>query len=299
MKELATTLVHRAAMEIAVPAITSFAHHFKNTHSLEIHTDGSPEPSDEAALLKAAKGMDAVIVRPVDRQAAVAAALNKYPLSLKLLQRSGYFCKLELPISISQPFFYFDSDIVWLRPVNTFAPEDATSAFSTESWTWYHGASNETAWIKEKIPRRVNSGFYYVNEPFPFERLEFLLREKLFDPDRPHNTDQEIMAFLYPKMNYYHPEDLKRSRRGVIYDFKTETAAALHFPGQMWKSHLDQIANLDCSSVRESLTMRFQPAIPITHFEFFRMKSILFIISSKFLKIPTRAYRFIRSLINN
>lgn len=63
-----------------------------------------------------------------------------------------------------------------------------------------------------------NSGFYFIGEPFPHERMEDMLAYGLFDSTRPYNTNQEIMAYIYRDIELYYPEDLKRSRRGMIHD---------------------------------------------------------------------------------
>jgi hypothetical protein len=272
MKRHAVTLVHKSAMEIAIIAVSSFARHFSSTYQLDIHTDGTPDEADEAALLLAAKGIEARIVRPNERAPVLSARLKDRPLTRELLDGVGYNTKLELPMAIEPPYFYFDSDIVWLRPVSNLRPSKAPNAFSTESWTWYNGVANDREWIRQRIPRRVNSGFHYLGEPFPFDRMELMLKSELFDRSLKYNTDQEIMAYLYPAMEMYHPEDLKRSRRGIRYNLLQDPSAALHFPGGMWRSHLDQISTLQCHAGREPMTIRHQPAAPLTYGELSRMR---------------------------
>lgn len=272
MSELAVTLVHQAAMPIALPAVSSFARHFAGSHRLEIHTDGSPEQEEEQQLLQAADGIEARIVRPTDRAAVLADRLADRPLTRALLDGVGYNAKLELPMTIEPPYFYFDSDIVWLRPVNNLEPGIQPNAFSTESWTWYNGVARDGVWIRERTPRRVNSGFHHLSEPFPFKRMEDMLERGLFDASRKYNTDQEIMAYLYPKMEMYDARDLKRSRRGVIYDLATDPAAALHFPGGMWREHLDQMPLLARQQDRQAVSIRYQPAVALSHGELMRMR---------------------------
>lgn len=272
MKALAVTLVHKGAMEIALHAVSSFARHFAGSHRLNIHTDGSPDEEDERQLLQAATGIEAGIVRPLDRAATLAGNLADRPRTRQLLDGVGYNAKLELPMVIAPPYFYFDSDIVWLRPVSNLQPTRKANAFSTESWSWYNGAAREREWIRQGTPRRVNSGFYYLGEPFPFERMEQMLERGLFDPSLKYNTDQEIMAYLYPDMEMYHPEDLKRSRRSVTYDLAHETAAALHFPGGMWCLHLQQMNLLKEQGGRKAVAIRYQAALPVTRAEFIRMR---------------------------
>lgn len=273
MKKKSITLVHRAAMEIAVPAVESFARHFHDTHFLEIHTDGTPDDADEEVLIRAAGGMDSRVVRPNDRAPILLDRIAERPRTRSLLDGVGYNAKLELPMTIEAPYFYFDSDIIWLRPVANLEPLHAPNAFSTESWTWYHGVSNDSTWIRERIPRRVNSGFYYLGESFPFERMEKMLESGLFDCKKKYNTDQEIMAYLFPAMELYHPEDLRRSRRGVRYDLAGDPAAALHFPGGMWKEHRDQFNGLARQEGRDSMDVRFQDPVALTSGELFRMRA--------------------------
>jgi hypothetical protein len=268
----AVTLVHKAAMPIAVSAVQSFARHFSGCYRLDIHTDGSPDADEEYELLKAAEGIEAKIVRPANREDILLQRIKNRPLTRTLLDGVGYNAKLELPMVIEPPYFYFDSDIIWLRPVSNLQPPKAANAFSTESWSWYNGIANEREWISRQIPRRVNSGFHYLTEPFPFDRMEDMLERCLFDSSLKYNTDQEIMAYLYPAMEMYHPEDLKRSRRGIRYNLLQDPSAALHFPGGMWRSHLDQISTLQCHAGREPMTIRHQPAAPLTYGELSRMR---------------------------
>jgi len=273
MKPLAVTLVHKAAMQIAVPAVSSFARHFADCYRLEIHTDGSPDAEDEAALLNAAGGMEARIVMPGQRAPLLEARLKGYPKTRELLDGVGYNAKLELPMVVEPPYFYFDSDIVWLRPVANLEPLGKPNAFSTESWSWYNGVSKPGEWIRQGIPRRVNSGFHFLGQPFPFDRMEDMLERGLFDPGIRYNTDQEIMAYLYPEMVMYHPEDLKRSRRAIRYELAGETAAAMHFPGGMWLGHLNQLPALTSQAGREPAQIRYQEAVPLTHLELLRMRA--------------------------
>lgn len=259
-------------MKIAVPAVSSFVRHFADRYRLEIHTDGSPNQADEADLLRAADGIEARIVRPDQRVSRLTECLKGRPKTRALLDGVGYNAKLELPMVIESPYFYFDSDIVWLRPVRNLKPESAPNAFSTESWSWYNGAAKEGEWIRERTPRRVNSGFYYLGEPFPFDRMEDMLERGLFDASMKYNTDQEIMAYLYPKMEMYHPENLKRSRRAVRYDLADDPSAALHFPGGMWRDHLDQIPALVSHVGREPMEIHYRQALPLTRWELWRMR---------------------------
>ena len=272
MKPLAVTLVHKAAMLIAVPAVSSFARHFADRYRLEIHTDGTPDAEDESTLLSAAMGMEARIVGPQQRAPLLEARLQARPRTRALLDGAGYNAKLELPMVLEPPYFYFDSDIVWLRPVTNLEPEEMPNAFSTESWSWYNGIAKPDEWVRSRIPRRVNSGFYFLKQQFPFDRMEEMLERGLFDPTIKYNTDQEIMAYLYPDMVMYHPEDLKRSRRSIRYDLASDTAAAIHFPGGMWLNHLDQMHALTSQEGRKPAETRFQKSVLLSRLELLRMR---------------------------
>lgn len=296
--KLATTLVHKGAMNIALHAVGSFARNFHQSYHLQIHTDGSPDAGDHALLLAAARdhGMTAEIVTPADRKPLVKERLTGYPLTRKLLERGGYFTKLEMPVWIEKPYFYFDSDIVWLRPVANLTPPGVGNAFSTESWSWYYGVCHDEKWIAERTPRRVNSGFYHLAREFPFQRMEDMLEKRMFDPTIPFNTDQEIMAYLYHETVYYHIDDLKRSRVGSLYDLKSEACAALHFPGGMWKAHLDQIEALGARPPLPEAEIRFSPSIPLNKFELFRMRSFMALSKSSLLQKPLGIFRHLRKL---
>lgn len=272
LMQLALTLVHKAAMPIGVHAVRSFARHFAGRYRLEIHTDGSPDAADERQLMDCAAGMEARIVRPEERKPRLDERLAPFPAIRGLMSGIGYFAKLELPMVWDGPRFYFDSDIVWLRPAGNLTPPSRPNAFSTESWSWYNGVANDRLWIAAKTPRRVNSGFYFQGEPFPFERMEEMLERGMFDPALPYNTDQEIMAYLFKDMELYHPDDLKRSRVRVRYELASESAAALHFPGGMWKDHLDQMDSLHRLPPRPSVDVRYQPAVPLDRLELLRMR---------------------------
>jgi hypothetical protein len=295
---LAVTLVHKAAMPIGVHAVSSFARHFTGRYRLDIHTDGSPDARDEEELLRAAAGMDARIVRPAERKALLDARLADFPLIRRLADGVGYFAKLELPMAATEPYFYFDSDIVWLRPVSNLTPGFAPNAFSTESWSWYNGVAKDRLWIDAKTPRRVNSGFYYLGEPFPFARMEDMLAKGMFDPTIPYNTDQEIMAYLFRDMELYHPDDLKRSRRNIRYDLASDPAAALHFPGGMWREHLDQIARLAGLPERSESRVRYQPPSPLSRMELLRMRALVKISDSSVFGAPINFLRKVRSALN-
>lgn len=289
----AKTLVHKASMPIAEHAVRTFARTHWNKCILEIHTDGSLDRNDEHLLLTKASGINASIVNPEDRSYRIEERLERFPLTRMLVSRGGYFAKLELPISAESPFFYFDSDIVWLRTAEDLAACKQPNAFSMESWSWYYGIRKPQVWIRERIPRRVNSGFYYLSQPFPFERLERVLSEGLYDPDAESSTDQELLAFLYPRMEMYHPDDFRRSRRGRHYDFKTLDAVALHFPGRMWEPELDQIREF--IPEQTNYTVRRESSVTLGVIEIIRMKSYRLLEEASWARFPLKIYRGLRT----
>lgn len=246
-------------------------------------------------ILEMAGSMQAEIVRPADREAVLEQRTENFPETRDLLSRGAYFTKLQLPVCEEVPYFYFDSDITWLAPIENLEGTNAANAFSTESWSWYYGISDDTAWIRDRVPRRVNSGFYYLSETFPFKRMEQMLREKHFDPELPDNTDQEIMAYLYRDMEYYHPDDLKRSRRGIVYDLRGEPAAALHFPGGMWRDHLNQMEAVGRVR-REPVNVRFMPPVPISKVELLRMRAFMGICMCQPIQRPLNLLRRLRNI---
>ena len=290
----ATTLVHKSALPMAIHAIRTFAECHHETYRLEIHTDGSPDENDHQLLMQAAGAMAAVVVTPAARQPMLAGKLAGYPKTASLLEKGGYFTKLELPMVVTKPYFYFDSDIVWLRPAANLAPPASPNAFSTESWSWYFGIRHPELWLKERVPRRVNSGFYHLGGEFPFARMESLLERDMFDPIIVGNSDQEIMAYLFKDMSLYHPEDLKRSRVGVLYDLDKTTACALHFPGRMWLKHMDQIERYTPDRSRPAMNLRFNPAPPLSVAEISRMRFYRMLADLRLLNTPIRWYRNIR-----
>lgn len=286
----ATTLVHKGAMEIAVHSIRSFTRHFSDTHSLTIHTDPSTNENDHLLLLAAAAGMEARIVDSKERREKVKHLLHTYPKTQALVSMGTFFTKLEVPMFEESPYFFFDSDIIWLRPVTNLVPAIMPNAFSTESWTWYNGISNDELWIRAQTPRRVNSGFHYLGQSFPYERMEDMLAKGMFEPSDMAG-DQEIFAYLYNEMEYYHPEDLKRSRVGSVYDMKAEECAALHFPGKMWSKHMDQIEQLSKADDKPAMNIRYEAAVPLTITELMRMKVQARMGNSRLLAKPLNLVR--------
>jgi len=296
--ETALTLVHKGAMQIATHSVRSFARYYGATHRLQIHTDGTTSESDHEELLAAAEGIEVEIISPERRNPTVARQLAHYPLTAELVGRGGYFTKLELPIYAATPFFYFDSDVIWLAHTSNLAPAAARNAFSTESWSWYFGIRHDGLWIKENTPRRVNSGIYHLGQSFPLERMESLLERQMFDPEINGNSDQEIMAYLFPDMELYHPEDMKRSRVGKIYEMATLDSIALHFPGRMWKGHLDQIENLQATpaTTRRKIT-RFMSPVRLSRVELFRMRTYMALANSEIARMPISFCRKLRGYL--
>jgi hypothetical protein len=235
-------------------------------------------------------------VEPDERRVILEKKIKGYPSTQSLMIGRGYFSKLELPMVSSEPYFYFDSDIVWLRPCLNLLGDGTRNLFSTESWTWYPGIRKAAVWVRSGIPRRVNSGFYFLKDPFPSDRMERLLFEGLYEPVASWATDQEIMAFLYPSMLLYHPDDLMRSRRGMLYDLSNLKAAALHFPGRMWEPHLGQMEQLHLAAASEGFPLpRLLDSTPLGSGEILRMKATIGLAESKWARFPSELYRRVRA----
>ncbi|MBC7980920.1 MAG: hypothetical protein H7Y36_10190 [Armatimonadetes bacterium] len=120
----------------------------------------------------------------------------------------------------------------------------------------------------------------------------------MFDPTILYNTDQEIMAYLFNEMEYYHPEDLKRSRVRQHYQLRDDTCAALHFPGKMWLPHMAQIVASHDFPILTPRSIRYQPTAPLTHSELFRMRAQVKISNSSILGKPINLIRKIRGAIS-
>lgn len=292
----ATTLVHKGAMPIALHSISSFARLFGHAYELVIHTDPSVSDDDCRLLLSAASGIRSEIVKSDKRKEFLATHLNGFNDTRKLMERGSYFNKLEVAMMETPPYFYFDSDTLWIKYVEDFRPPHAHNAFSTETWTSYPGIARPSLWVKTKTPQRVNSGFYYISEPFPYEKLEDLLAKAMFDSTGRFANDQEIFAYLYNNMEYFHPEDLKRGRFGSVYKLDDLECAAIHFPGGMWRSYLGQIERMTHVDDKGPLKMRFLPAVPITRGEILHMRIRTKVGDSKLLHGPLNVLRSIRRM---
>lgn len=287
----ATTLVHKGAMPVAVHSIRSFAVHFGKTHELAIHTDPSVDEGDCELLLSAAEGIRTEIIPAGVRKTLVNEKVNGFKNIRSLLERGAYFNKLEIAITEETPYFYFDSDTFWLKHVDDLRPPGAPNAFSTETWSAYSGISKPWLWVSSKTPQRVNSGFYYINERFPFGKLEDFLEKGMYHPGASFAGDQEIFAYLYNNMEYYHPEDMKRGRFGVDYDLSELTCAAMHFPGGMWQFYLSQMAQMCETTGRQTMQIRFLKPVAISLAEILHMRIRIKIGDSKFLNKPLNLVR--------
>lgn len=287
----AVTLVHKGAMEIAIHSIRTFAYYYSHTHQLTIHTDPSIDEDDRVILLKAAEDIETKIVSAKKRNEKLDRLLVDYPKTRAFLNSTSFYTKLEIPIYEEFPYLFFDSDIVWLRAATNIVPKNARNAFSTETWTFYPGIARPHLWIKKKTPRRVNSGFQYIGQKFPFEKMENFLTMNMFDKQRRYAGDQEIFAYLFDDLEYFHHKDFKRSRVGSHYELKKESSAAFHFPGSMWKSHLDQICKIPYSPSKSSLGVRLLPSVPLSIFEIIRMRFQITLGDIRILAAPLNVLR--------
>lgn len=287
----ATTLVHKNALEIATHSIRTFAHFFSETHTLNIHTDPSIDWNDHKILLDAAKEIQAKIVTAHERENSINNILIRFPKTKAFLNRTSYFAKLEIPMMEEKPYFFFDSDVIWLRHAANLEPKNTPNAFSTESWTSYSGIAKPKRWIHAKVPRRINSGFHYISQDFPYQKLEDLLTHGMFDKTSNYAGDQEIFAYLFNDLEYYHPKDLKRSRVGSIYQLPEESCAAIHFAGRMWLPHLDQIRQLPDLTNKSSSKIRHLPSVNLTTTELIQMRVKLKLGKSQILAKPLNILR--------
>lgn len=287
----AITLVHKGALEIAVQSIRSFALFFSRSHRLIIHVDSSISIQDHPLLLQAAEGIDVKIVTPAERKEKLDELLIDFPKTRAFLDGTSFYTKLEIPIFEKSHYLFFDSDVIWLKFANNLKPRNAPNAFSTESWSAYQGILKPRRWIRAKTPRRVNSGLQYIGQGFPFQRMENFLSMNMFDKSMRSAGDQEIFAYLYNDMEYFHPGDFKRSRNGSLYEIENESCTALHFPGKMWKPHIDQIHRISNSTDKESVNLRLLPSVPFSRFEFIRMRLQIKMGESRLLARPLNFFR--------
>jgi hypothetical protein len=293
---LAKTLVHKAAMPIALHAVRTFAAVADKAFRLDLHSDGSLEEQDWVALERAVDGR--LPLRRVDLpevHAVIAGTLGALPLARELFSRGGYMTKMAVLASEDGPFFYFDSDIVWLRSFALPESLNSRTVFSTETWSWYYAMAKPREWIRDRVPRRINSGFALMPGRFPFERLEALLRRGFFNPSHPWATDQEFLACLYPDCRVFSLRDFARTRRGIHYELSEMSAIALHFPGRMWKDHMDAIPAFEPLSENAARQPGIGGSVPMDWPEVLRMKATEWIETNPFLAQVANAARRLRA----
>lgn len=121
--------------------------------------------------------------------------------------------------------------------------------------------------------------------------MENLLTQNIFNKNRRYAGDQELYAYLFNDLEYYHPRDFKRSRVGSIYDLEDESCAALHFVGKMRQPHINQINRISNSKDKKSVDVSLVPPVPFSLFEFFRMKLQIKLGESKLLAKPLNIFR--------
>lgn len=286
------TLVHEAALPIACPCITSFLKCHPKAGCLNIHIDGSVTEGGKEQLAQAAAGHEFRIVGPEDRQNKVAQKVEDYPQVRELIGRGGYCVKFEIPLWADKPFFFFDSDIFWLRTCQNLGSWESSAIFSAESWTYYPGMVQRGQWAKKGIPSRVNSGFYFLREEFPVGRMEDFLGEELYDPSLPYATDQEVMAATFPAMQQFCQKGFMRARRRMIYPMKEQECVALHFPGGGWRLHLEQFEALFEVIPLEASAVEVVEAKRLSKLEFLKIDLFMKLTTNTFgkalIKIPRR-----------
>jgi hypothetical protein len=291
----AKTLVHKAAMPTAVHAVRTFGAAAGGAYTLELHSDGSLDDADFKKLETAAQGVETRRVERTHRQRLLAPQIFDKPECRSLFSRPSYMTKLEVLAYEPGPFFYFDSDIVWLHPFEPITSPIGQAIFSTETWSWYYGIQKSGVWIKERIPRRINSGFAYLPGVFPFDRLETMLKQGLYTPDHRFSTDQELLAYLYPDCRIFSLDDFSRSRRGRRYNLCELKSVALHFPGGMWKEHLGEIAAFSMDGQNARRNIQTVKTTPLSPFELLRMYGALICDQHPLLHRLANRYRRMRS----
>jgi hypothetical protein len=288
------TLVHKGAMPIAVESVRTFSKVASGVEIFEVHSDGSLEEADWKCLEQAGADLPFLRVEPIDRREKIDQLATEFPAVGRLLGGRGYMTKLQVLAVEADPFFYFDSDILWLKPFEFVPPPDGRAVFSTETWSWYFGMQKPMRWVKAGIPRRVNSGFAWIVPPFPIARLEMMLREELYTPDHLYSTDQEILAFLFPDSFAFALSDFGRTRVGVHYDLASLSQVAMHFPGGMWKPHLEAIRRLEPRQERRRVELIVPGRLDFR--EIFRMKLALACEQNFVLQRVGNVYRRLRNI---
>lgn len=280
-------------MPIATESVRTFSKIASGIEVFEIHSDGSLDEGDWSLLEQAADGLPFRRVEPADRRVKLDQLAVDFPAAGRLLGGRGYMTKLQVLAVEPDPFFYFDSDILWLKPFEFAPPAEDRAVFSTETWSWYYGMQRPLRWIKEGIPRRVNSGFAWIVPPFPLDRLERMLQEGLYTPDHLYSTDQEILAYLFPDSLAFALGDFGRTRVGVHYDVAGLPHLAMHFPGGMWKPHLEQIRRLEPRQEGRQVELTVPGRLDLR--EILRMKLALAFEQNYVLQRTGNVYRRLRN----
>lgn len=292
----AKILVHKVAIPVAEQSIRTFSLCYGSGARLEIHSDGTITEDDIATLVSAARnGMQVCYHDTKTRKQRVKELLVDRPHLLSLLGRGGYFNKMELCMVAEGPFLYFDSDVIWRRP-SDLRPRVSSSAFATEHFTWYPGA-NMKSFVSERIPRRINSGVFYLGEPFPLGRFEECVRKSIINPDIPGATDQEYFAYLFPNTEIYDARDVCRTRAGTVYDLNRSTGALMHYVSSSWKCQIERIR--DFSPSQESIPIRLRPSVPISSVEVTYVTIHRKLWTASWVRLPAYILRKVRNLFTS
>ena len=286
----AKTLVHKEAVPVAEQSIRTFSHCYGSRARLEIHSDGTLSEDDIATLISAAgNGMQVCHHDTETRRRRVKELLVDRPQLLYLLDRGGYFNKMELCM------VYFDSDVIWRRPADL-RPRGSSSAFATEHFTWYPGADMKS-FVRERIPRRINSGVFYLVNPFPLDRFEECVSQGIINPDIPGSTDQEYFAYLFPSTEIYDARDVCRTRAGTVYDLNRSTGALMHYVSSSWKCQIEKIRDFTPSDY--SMQIRLQSSVPISSMEVTYVTMYRKLWAASWVRLPAHLLRKIRNFFTS
>ncbi len=295
---IAKVLVHHGGVEIGRAAVRTFDLNCIEPYNLEIHSDGSLTAQDQNALLGEISLRPARLVLPEERAPRIEERTRNCPKVRKMLEKGGHFHKISVAISAEGPYFFFDSDILWVNKFKGVLPESRLNAFSLDPWSWYFGSAKRREWVKRGIPMRVNSGFYFLGETFPVEKLEKAISDGHYDPEARDATDQEIFAYLFPDLEYYDPGAFVKTRAGIRYPLDTSTAVALHFAGGHWKDRLPELAAFYPKASLSVKKVSYRPARPITYLEIVRMLLYRFLIRNKWIFPATFLFRKLRTQLS-
>jgi len=292
----AKILVHKVAVPVAEQSIRTFSLCYGSRARLEIHSDGTLTEDDIATLVSAARnGMQVCHHDTEARKQRVKELLADRPQLLSLLGRGGYFNKIELCMVAEGPFLYFDSDVIWRR-ASDLRPRGSSSAFATEHFTWYPGADMKS-FVRERIPRRINSGVFYLVDPFPLDRFEECFRKGIINPDIPGTGDQEYFAYLFPNTEIYDARDVCRTRAGTIYDLNRSTATLMHYVSSSWKCQIDRIRGF--SPAEQSMQIRLRPSVPISSMEVRYVEMYRKLWTASWVRLPAHLLRKVRNLFTS